>query len=407
MQILGHDLPSEDVVSLIEVAPHVLKARGLTLTSAELVDLLHFLFFTCFLKPVPENLEDSIRTEAYGFDALELRFSGDDEERLMKAREPLINEMITLSTRPHRDLFTPTTSESLGELRTWLLAPHFQLRICGLAMLANFAYQSRGLSTYLIESKSLCETMNQLLKIETNGLVLNTALGAVHRFAKQVEHRIAFGNSGILGTIAASWTQGTNLPLQETAFLTTGWLLTGSFDNVNLFLTEEVSPQKTLFQLLLETFLGSEMQETRSQIASIWTSTWYRIYACLVMKREDEGDSDEEKKYKAHAIATSLTHAELSFIHLCYPRFLEPFLFMLKSENKGRIIATIITLTLMLQEERDYTAIYNTMCQGEGRDVLLALAQDIANPKVQINCRALIQKLRIHYVSHQWSSGLR
>ena len=401
MAILDLDLTSEDVVSLIEVALHALKAKGIPHDPGQFLNLLHFLLYTCFSVPKSQNLEDSIPLEAFSEEEEKQRFLDDDEELLVKARESLITELIALSARSDTDLTMPSTDSPLYTLFRWISNSHFQLRICGLSMLGNFAYQSRALSTSLIEHEKypLPKTMNHLLKTEINGMVLKAALGAVQKFAKEIEHRTAFGHAGILETISASWIQGANLPLQQAALFTTRSLISESLENVDIFLRREVLPGKALFLLLLETFLGSEVQETRLDIAWTLERLWRSIHVHVAVNKALEVGSDEEKNSSARATITWLLQQWLSCDQQIYPRILEPFMVILKSEDKSRIIAAIYTLVLMLREERDYNAIYNVLCQGEGRDVLLTLIQDIANLKAQANLRVLVQKLRNHYVS--------
>ena len=393
-RVSRRQLPCEDVESLIEVASYILTRNGLPEEASTFMDLLDFVLSSCFLG---RSIRQGTPLSA---EFLEARFSGEDEEVLEKAREFLIIELSALSGRPNAALHWPINSRPLETMLDWIEASHFQIRICALTMLGNFAYQSEILTTGLIQEKCLSDRMANLLKSETNGLVLKTALGAMQMFARNVQHRLLLGQSGILAGIAPNWEQGTNLPLQQAALSTTRHLLNGSLDNINRFLSEQAPPRQSLLHRLLDAFETSEMSETRSDIAWTLERIWRFVYSDSDVRRMCE---DEEYNCDSNATATVLLRETISYVYQTYPRILEPFLVILTSGNKDHVVAATYTLTTMMNEEKVYDAVYNTLCVGDGRSAFLATIQDTENPKAQLNAHTLLQKLKIHFVS----AGLR
>lgn len=373
---------------LIEIALVALKQKGLPQEQHTFHDLLGFLLSTCHRLPQDRDSPISMRD-------LEERFLGDEEEALVKSRETLIVEMSSLSGRPHPALHWQVNRPPMTTMLELIQASHFQLRICALTMLANLVNQSERLSTALIEEASLCDRFSDLVKSESNGLVLKTALGAVKRFAKTPPHRTTFGRSGILEIIAPSWMQSANYPLQQAALSATRHLLSGTLANIDIFMLGPAAPAKSRFQLLFESLQRSEMSESRLDIAWTVERIWRSIYSHPEV-REMHEDRDRHSK---DAIVTTLLYERIPGIYLTCPHILNSFLVILTSDNQERIVAATYTLTIMLNEERDYAAIYTTLCQGKGREALLALVEGAGNPKAQMNAQALIQKLRSHYVS--------
>ena len=389
-KICRRQLPSEGLESLIEAASYILNRRGLPQEASTFMDLLNFVLDSCSSKSlVPQGIPLSAVS-------LEDRFAGEDEEIMEKARESLIIELSALSGRPNAALHWAITSPPIETMLDWIHASHFQIRICALMMLGNLAYQSERLTTELMQEQNLGDRLSTMFGSEQNGLVLKAALAAVQIFARDVRHRVSLGQSGILARIAPSWVQGTNLPLQQAALSTTRTLLIRCLDNINGFMTEQTLLKTSLLNLLLETYQNSEVSETRLDIAWTLERIWRSIYSDSNVRRIHE---DVECDSDPNAAATVLLRQTIPFVYENYPKMLWPFLTILSSENKDRVVAATYTLTIMMNEEKVYDAVFNTLCGVDGRSILLAILHDTGNPRVQSNAQTLIQKLKIHFVS--------
>ena len=376
--------------SLIETIVFILKRHGLPEKQSTFMDLLDFVLNTCTMKdrygpntPLPPTFS-------------ERRLLGEDEKLLEAAREPLIIQLSALSGGSTIALRWPVTSPPIKRMLDWFCASHFQLKICALTMLGNFAYQSERLITDLIEEGDLSNKLALLLKTETNGLVLKTALGAVQRFARNAQHRISLGQSGIMASIAPSWAQGINLPLQKAALWATRHLLSGSLKNINWFLTEQAPPKKCLPDVLLKTFQNSEVSETRLDIAWTLEKMWRSIYSDPEIRRMCV---DEDQARDAKSISNALLRETIPTVHQKYPQIIEPFLAILTFGDKDHVIAATYTLSMIANDKGQHDAIYRTLCEGEGRAIFLTVIQDNSNRKAQLNAQTLVYQLKGFLVS--------
>lgn len=349
------------------------------------MDLLNFISSTCLSEA---NLPS-------GGTSLKKRFFGEDETLLEEARKTLITQLGVLSGGSTTALQWPAASPPFTTLLNWLRSSHFQLRICALTVLGNLAYQSESLNEGLAQA-DLGQTLCVILKTEKNGLVLKTALGAVQRFARDVQHRDYLGQSNTMTAIAPGWAQGTNLPLQTAALSATRHLLSGSLENINRFLTEHVSPEKSLLDTLLETFQHSEVFETRLDIAWTLERMWRSIYSHPDVRKMSEVENEGGT---GKAMATDLVKEIIPDVFREHPRVTEPFQTILVSGDQDRIIAATYTLSMILTSKAGQEAVYNTLCLGEGPAVILTTLEYAGNPKAQRNARTLVQQLKGCFVS--------
>ena len=389
-RVSRRQLPCEDVESLVEAASYLLNDRGLPQDISIFMDLLEFVLSTCSLV---RSVHQSTPLSAI---FCENRFLGEDEEALEKARESLVIQLSSLSGCPSAALQWPVTSPPFETMLNWINGSHFQIRICALVMLGNFAYQSEQIAANLIQGQYLGDRLAGLLKSEKNGLVLKTALGAVQRFAKNIQHRLLLGQSDILASIAPSWEQETNLPLQQAALSTTRHLLSGSLENVFRFMAEQASQKKSLLLSLLESFQDTEVSETRSDIAWTLERMWRSVYT----------NPDVRSIYNDGSMPSSLNATTTILLKETIPSVFQKnlgvlgsFLTVLTSGNKDHVVAATYTLTIMMTENMVYDAVYHTLCVGEGQAIFIATLKDAGNPKAQLNSQTLIQKLKSHFVS--------
>ncbi|KAJ5175473.1 uncharacterized protein N7482_001350 [Penicillium canariense] len=198
----------------------------------------------------------------------------------------------------------PLDSALSRTLKSWIIADEDQLQICACVMLGNLA-RSDEVCQVMVRDLKIHEELISVLKSDSRGAVLHSALGFLKNLAIAGDNRISLAEAGIIPAVSRLWAFDSVPQVQFSAATIARQVIISSMDNILRLLAplsedpDSPAHNRTYLSLLLCLFEKTDSAPIKTEIGRTVASIC-RTVSPKARDGDEEAASLLEKLYTLH-----------------------------------------------------------------------------------------------------------